>query len=124
MLEITEVQRQSRREMSIVHFLTKYGRRLNDKLDPEIREYLEWPIEKLGAVLRKRTRTPNLIFIFSVVFYILVELTRGKDGNNTAGRMISGQTRIPRRVLVRRTRRARVILGTVAFLVSSPLCVK
>ena len=31
---------------------------------------------ELGAVLHKRTRTPNLIFLISVVFYILVELTR------------------------------------------------
>ena len=31
---------------------------------------------KLGAVFRKRTRTRNLIILFSVVFYILVELTR------------------------------------------------
>ena len=30
---------------------------------------------KMGGVLRKRTRTPNLIFLFSVVFNILVELT-------------------------------------------------
>ena len=56
---------------------------------------------KLGAIFHKRTRAPNIIiiFLFSVVFFnILVELTRvvfelGKDGNNAAGRMISGQTR-------------------------------
>ena len=31
---------------------------------------------QIGAVLHKRTRTPNLIFLFSVVINILVELTR------------------------------------------------
>ena len=31
---------------------------------------------KLGTGLRKITRTPNFIFIFSVVINILVELTR------------------------------------------------
>ena len=30
----------------------------------------------LGAVLHTRARTPNLIFLFSMVFYILVDLTR------------------------------------------------
>ena len=31
--------------------------------------------QELGNVLRKRTRTPNFIFLFSVVFNILVEHT-------------------------------------------------
>ena len=50
----------------------------------------------LDRVLRKRTRTANLIFFFSVVFNILVEphaggLRTGKDGINTVGRMTNGQ---------------------------------
>ena len=40
-LAITEVQRQVRREMNIVHIPTKNRRRLNGTLDPKIREYLE-----------------------------------------------------------------------------------
>ena len=83
---ITEVERQSRREMNFVHIPTKDRKRLNDKLDPRIREYPGMAERRLGAILRKRTRTPNLIFIFSVVFNIPEEFKR-------ASRMISGQTR-------------------------------
>ena len=39
-LAITEVWWPSGREMNIVHIPTKERKRLNDKLDPEIREYL------------------------------------------------------------------------------------
>ena len=40
-IAITEVQRQSG-EIDIVRIPTKERRRLNDNLDPKIREYLEW----------------------------------------------------------------------------------
>ena len=62
-LALTEVQRQSRREMNIVHIPKNQRKRLNDKLDPRIREFQEW-------------LSTNWDFLISVVFYILVELTR------------------------------------------------
>ena len=65
-LAITEVWWQSGRAMNIVHIPMKERKRLNDKLDPKIREYL---------VSVSENWTPNLIILFSVVFYILVELT-------------------------------------------------
>ena len=63
-LATTEVWWQSRREMSIAHIPTKDRKRLNDELDPEIGKAMR----KLGAALHKRTRTPNLIILFSVVW--------------------------------------------------------
>ena len=39
---ITEVQRQSRKEMHIIHIPVNQRKRLNDKLDPKIRQYLEY----------------------------------------------------------------------------------
>ena len=36
------LQKQSRQDMNIVHISTKDRERLNDKLDPEMRGYLEW----------------------------------------------------------------------------------
>ena len=61
--------------MNIVHIRTTDRKRLNDKLDPKIREYLEWLSEQWEQHFAK-ARTLNLIFLFSVVFNILVELTR------------------------------------------------
>ena len=39
---ITEVQRQPRKEMKIIHFPANQRKRLNDKLDPKIRQHPEW----------------------------------------------------------------------------------
>ena len=56
---ITEVQRQSRREMNIVHVPTKDRKRLNDKLDPKIRQYLEWFSEKWEQYFTKERELPT-----------------------------------------------------------------
>ena len=58
-LAITEAQRQSRREMNIVHIPTKDRRRLNDKLDPQIREYLEWLSENWEQYFTKERELPT-----------------------------------------------------------------
>ena len=81
--------------MNIVHIPTKDIKRLNDKFDPRIREYLEWLSENWEQHFTKEQELPTSS-LFSVVFNL--KLTRlvfdvEKDGNITAGRMISGQTR-------------------------------
>ena len=58
-LAITEVQRQSRREMNIVHVPTKDRRRLNDKSDPTTREYLEWLSEHWEQHFTKERGLPT-----------------------------------------------------------------
>ena len=63
-----EMQRQSRQDLGFQFFRKSERKLLNDQLDP-------WLSTKLGRVLHRRTRTPNRIFLFSVVFNILVERT-------------------------------------------------
>ena len=57
-------------------FQRKDRKRLSDKLDPKNREYLGWLSTDWEQYFTKKTRTPNLIFLFSVAINILVELTR------------------------------------------------
>ena len=58
-LTITEVWWQSGREMNIVHVPTKEGKRLNDKLDPKIREYLVWVSENWRQYFAKERELPT-----------------------------------------------------------------
>ena len=58
-LAITEVQRQSPREINVEHIPTKERKRLNDKLDPKIREYLEWLSENWEQYSTKEREVPT-----------------------------------------------------------------
>ena len=83
---LVEMQRQSRQDMHIVHILTKERTRLNDELDPEMRGYLEW-LSTIG----------NSTSLLSGLQHPGGAHTRGlrtgMDGNSTADRKVSGQTR-------------------------------
>ena len=83
--------------MSIVQIPTKERKRLNDNLDPEIREYLEWLSENLEQYFLKECELPPHHPLLSGLLHpggaYTSGLRFGKDGNNTAGRMISGQPR-------------------------------
>ena len=57
-----------------VHIPTKDRKRLKDKLDPKIREHLEWPSTNWEQYFAMERELPDLIFLFSVVINI-VELT-------------------------------------------------
>ena len=58
-IAITEIQRQSRTEMNIVHSPANQRKRLNDKWDPKIREYPERLSENWEQYFTKERELPT-----------------------------------------------------------------
>ena len=95
---LVEMQRQSRQDWRISFIPKSERKRLNDQLNPSLRGYgyLEWLSTDCGPSTSQKNANRQLhLPLLSGLQHLGGAHTRGlrfgKDGNNTAGRMTSGQ---------------------------------